>query len=332
MGGTSGFAGAPQGFAGTSPGFAGGPPKGGAAPFGPGPTAGAAATGPVFPDCLAFPWDPGCVTPLLDCSQIPEVVSTCAVASGGAPPDAGGAPPDAGGAPPDAGAAGTASTPKPLVPWCGRSASPGAAGPYADGVLVDDLDDGDDLSQPFFNGRGAWFVVNDGMGQQFPSSCTPPLPLPAPLPDASGNFAMHTYGKGFVPALGGYSLLGISVKAGSDCSQPVDASSSSGVLFRARGRGLLRFFIGTVETNPPADFGICTGFCYDAFGAYRQLTEEWQTFRVPFSELTQEGWGTPTYFDAAHLLTLQWSGKLAPGNATPASCFDFWIDDVAFYR
>jgi hypothetical protein len=292
--------------------------------------------GPLFPDCVAFPYDPSCaMPPLVDCSQIPDVVSTCSVSNGGAATDAGGAATDPGGAATDAGgAAGSTSTPNPLVPWCGRSASPGVPGPYADGVLVDDLDDGDDLSQPFLNGRGAWFVANDGMGQQFPSSCAPPLPVPLPpaVPGASSTFAMHTYGKGFVSALGGYSLLGISVKAGADCSQPIDASGYSGVLFRARGRGLLRFFIGTVETNPPADSGTCMGFCYDAFGAYRQLTDEWQTFRVPFRELTQEGWGTPSYFDGAHLLTLQWSAKLAPGNATPASCFDFWIDDVAFYR
>jgi hypothetical protein len=195
-------------------------------------------------------------------------------------------------------------------------------------ILLDDLDDGDDLTPPFLNGRGAWIVINDGGGKQYPAPCTLPLPL-----SPKGEYAMHTYGKGFQAALGGYSLLGLTMKAGNDCSQPIDASAFRGVSFRARGSGWLRVFTQTVETNPPTDFGTCTGGgCYDGHGAYRPLIDQWQTFNVPFCELRQEGWGQPAPFIPAHLLALHWSAKQQPGDATPVSCFDFWIDDVAFYR
>ena len=143
---------------------------------------------------------------------------------------------------------------------------------------------------------------------------------------------MRTYGKGFAFAPGGYSQVGISAKAGPSCDLPVNASGFSGIRFSAIGSGFVRFFIGTVETNPTTDFGSCQAGCYDGHGLIVPLADSWRTFRVPFSELTQEGWGTPVPFDPAHILALQWSAKPAPGTPLPVSCFDFWIDDVAFYR
>lgn len=228
-----------------------------------------------------------------------------------------------------AGASGSDGGSDPLVLWCSTPPSdPIPDDPFGN-VVVDDLEDGDDLTPPFLNGRGVWFTVNDGSGQQFPNPSCPPA-LPSPLSPVAS--AMHTYGKGFTLNPGGYSLLGISAKSGATCNQPVDASGSSGVQFAARGSGFVRFFMGTVETNPIADFGTCQGGCYDSHGSIVQLTGNWTTYRVAFSQVVQEGWGAPAPFNPAHILTLQWSAKPAPGQPPPVSCFDFWIDDVAFYR
>jgi hypothetical protein len=205
-----------------------------------------------------------------------------------------------------------------------------------EGSLVDDLQDGDDLTPPvvdrgFSLGRGAWFVVNDGSGQQFPGPCSGSSPVEDPL--VAGNLAMHTFGKGFRSEPGGYSLLGISMKSGEAFDQPLDASGFQGVQFRARGAGLVRFFMGTVETNPVLDFGTCLGGCYDSHGALFVVTNAWRTYQIPFNRVAQEGWGAPATFNAAHILTLQWSAKVAAlGGGVPAACFDFWIDDVALYR
>jgi hypothetical protein len=143
---------------------------------------------------------------------------------------------------------------------------------------------------------------------------------------------MHTYGQGFINTPGGYSLVGMTVKRGPACNEPIDASSFTGVQFWARGAGLLRFFVGTVDTNPFSDYGTCSDRCYDAHGYLFPLTEEWQLVRVPFEALMQEGWGSSAHFDPTKVLTLQWSAKEALGSYVPATCFDFWIDDVAFYR
>lgn len=353
--GTSGHAGgarAPRGGStgsgGTaSTGHGGSYPSGGTSPMGPGPLqpmpqGGKASFGgvggmpPFTPECsLVPPAQPELGVLPLDCSLVPDIEPACPeTGAGGAATDIGGAPSEMGGASADAGDGGTptdADNPggaadNPLVPWCGRPASTQLPSPRDGSVLLDDLEDGDDLTPPFLGGRGAWIVANDGQGQQYPGSCV----LPSLL--SFGAHAMHTYGKGFPAALGGYSLIGLSVKAGSDCSQPIDASGFTGVSFRARGTGWLRFFVGSVETNPPLDFGICSGGCYDAHGAYRALSDEWQLFKIPFCELRQEGWGQPAPFFPSHILALSWSAKQQPGDATPVSCFDFWIDDVAFYR
>lgn len=267
------------------------------------------------------------------CGNVPDVPACSS--EGGSPEPAAGAPGNtgsggaAGAAVSDAGAAGTDGNANALVPWCVRPASVDV--PNGLDVLVDDLEDGDDLTPPFLNGRGAWFTVNDGSGQQFPNPSCPPA-LPSTSKGTPGVYAMHTYGKGFSLAPGGYSLLGISAKSGATCNQPVDATGFSGVRFSARGSGFVRFFMGTVETNPTADFGTCQGGCYDSHGAIVPLEANWNTYRISFDQVIQEGWGAPAPFNRAHILTLQWSAKPGPGEPPTVSCFDFWIDDVAFYR
>jgi hypothetical protein len=63
----------------------------------------------------------------------------------------------------------------------------------------------------------------------------------------------------------------------------------------------------------------------DKFGAIAQLRGNWQRFFIPFAEMRQGGWGRRAeQFDLTQLLSF--SMFYAQGT------WDFWIDDLAFYR
>ena len=66
--------------------------------------------------------------------------------------------------------------------------------------------------------------------------------------------------------------------------------------------------------------------CCDPFGLSVALTDDWQLWTVPFTEMQQGGYGRirPEGLDISRLIRLELA--LGPGN------YDFWLDDVAFYR
>jgi len=66
--------------------------------------------------------------------------------------------------------------------------------------------------------------------------------------------------------------------------------------------------------------------CCDPFGLSVGLTDDWHLWTVPFAEMTQGGYGRirPEGLQVSRLVRLELA--LGPGN------YDFWIDDVAFYR
>lgn len=66
--------------------------------------------------------------------------------------------------------------------------------------------------------------------------------------------------------------------------------------------------------------------CCDPFGLSVGLTEDWHLWTVPFDEMQQGGYGRarPEGLQTSRLVRLELA--LGPGN------YDFWIDDIAFYR
>jgi hypothetical protein len=63
----------------------------------------------------------------------------------------------------------------------------------------------------------------------------------------------------------------------------------------------------------------------DKFGAFAALRSDWQQYYVPFADMRQAGWGRRAeQFDLTGLFSLAIS--FAQGT------WDFWIDDLAFYR
>ncbi len=204
--------------------------------------------------------------------------------------------------------------------------------------LIDDFEDGDEVSQFVLGGRGAWYTAAaSGAGFIFPSPSSAlcfvsSLLIPT---DPTGGRALHAYASDLM----GFGQAGISLRTGAPtCDEAMDASAMTGVRFRGRatpgsttGTALMRVSIGTTATNPVTDSGTCVGTCYDAFGSYVTLPEQWSEYFVPFANLKQQGWGTPAAFDPSQLLGIIWDPQ-ADLLGTQASCFDFWIDDVAFYQ
>jgi hypothetical protein len=200
---------------------------------------------------------------------------------------------------------------------------------------VDDLEDGDALTEQVFGATGSWYVSNSGEGLQFPSAsranavCGVSSPAQSLLPHASA-FAIHTYGSGFgsPPASSSWAQVGIGFRLGPECDQPLDASGATGITFWVRGSSEqqnVRFSVATTATTGVADGGTCTTGCYDYHGLSLAVGSGWVQYFVPFSALEQEPWGfAPVAFDPATILNLIWDPQ--------APCFDYWLDDVAFYR
>jgi hypothetical protein len=115
-----------------------------------------------------------------------------------------------------------------------------------------------------------------------------------------------------------------------------------GISFWARlgetgGNNTLRLEVGEKHTDqnyPGLDGGpICTPntteanseYGCDKFGFTALLRSDWQQFLVPFAEMRQQGWGMRAeYFDLTSLMSFS--------IFYPQGTWDFWIDDLAFYR
>jgi hypothetical protein len=168
---------------------------------------------------------------------------------------------------------------------------------------------------------GAWFTANDGAATSMQSPAPGQPCIPELIPGGGmpcDAHAQHTYGGGSMWALLGFSL---------DEGKPYDASAYTGITFRAMGQaGSLRIEVPTSETLPPSANGTCmiTDTCYDHAFATFPISPAWQVVKVPFTALTQAGWGTPAPFDPHAMIFIEFE-------ASPATTYDFWIDDVSFY-
>jgi hypothetical protein len=191
---------------------------------------------------------------------------------------------------------------------------------------LDDFEDGDVLTEPIFGGRGIWYTANDGSGLQFPEACTNgPAYGIFPIP---GGKAFHTYGRDFVGSvqngnLVAFAQVGVSLRSSPPaCERPLDASRADGIRFRAKGSVAFQsvsITLFTVATNPREGGGTCTSNCWQGFITQIPVGPDFQEYSLPFSNFAPG----PYPFDPATLMNITWNGQVP--------CFDFWIDDVAFY-
>jgi hypothetical protein len=201
----------------------------------------------------------------------------------------------------------------------GASGGVGPAGPPVTRqfFLIDDLEDENQWVGPVLGARGAWYVASEGLGSTFPTSGCAPVTSPATeFVDHASNAAMHFYGSGGFT----YAQIGIGLRSGAPaCDQPLYALGMTGIRFWAKGTSSLqhvRFMIGTPEVTPPEYGGTCQVGCYNYPKVSELFNDEWREYLVPFAAL---GVFTPT------ILTLIWESE-------QSDCFDFWLDDVAFYK
>jgi hypothetical protein len=219
----------------------------------------------------------------------------------------------------------------------GADAGPPIVPPTTVLFTIDDFEDRDARTQFVLNGRGHWYSAPGPLGKFFPAPCFVTSIIDPSLA-VDSKVALHVYGAKFMT--GGQADVGVFFRANApECDQPLDASSMTGIRFKARtgtlaptDRGMFRVSVQTVATNPTSAAGTCTTGCSDAHGAYYYaLPDQWLDYHVPFSRLIQQGWGQPATFDPSKILALVWSPKADTTGAT-AGCFDYWIDDVAFYQ
>jgi len=188
---------------------------------------------------------------------------------------------------------------------------------------IDDMNDGDRFILPGRGRSGAWSTSGDAT----PGATMTPAPggdFPmTETGDPCRKRAAYVQGSGF--ALGGASF---SVGLGS----PYNASAYRSLTFWAKvdpgTTPRLRVSLPDKDTHP--DGGICqmTGpgptLCWDHYGLRVAFTTDWAQYTVPFSSLTQNGWGhVGTAFDPASIYEVVFE---IPVNAN----FGIWIDDLAF--
>ncbi|HEX3775807.1 MAG TPA: hypothetical protein VHV51_15150 [Polyangiaceae bacterium] len=214
------------------------------------------------------------------------------------------------------GAAGTAGAP-PLV--CGLPTR--ATGTTA---LIDNMEDGD----PFIgyqDGRsGIWYTYNDSTpgAVQLPSIAQFTMTAG---PDATGGkHYANTYGKGFLNWGAG---MGFGLNSG--C--PYDGSIYEGVHFWIRAEfGIKALFVmvPTAATTPADNGGTCLGPapCYDDYQTQIVVNSNWTEEYIPFSALTQQGWGQPAAFDPRTLMGMNFQTLQGEGES-----FSFSVDSVSFY-
>jgi len=231
----------------------------------------------------------------------------------------------------------------------GRGSGPGMGGTMSMGgrgsvsgpptfFAIDDLEDGDVFLGPVLGARGSWYAVSEGSGRMFPSNACATSSGATAFVSHTSNYAMHVYGSGFLPD-SDFAQVGISVRAGSPaCDQPLDANQMTGIRFWAKGTTSLQdvtFMLGTPEIMPIDQGGTCTADCYDYFRVTEVLTNDWNEYFVPFSSMSNLTATNNLGNVSKRLLNLIWQAgnpgsQSGPGFQSP--CFDFWIDDVAFYK
>jgi hypothetical protein len=157
--------------------------------------------------------------------------------------------------------------------------------------------------------------------------------------------ALHVRGGPFRDYGGGLGYSGWGSRM--DPPPPEDASAWDGIVFWARAlpesRKNLRLDVSDINTDDgqngqPQDGGLnepprCTSGApengpsvgCDKFGAFATLDNTWRPFTVDFDEMRQAGWGLQQKVFATDQL-YGMSFNFAQGY------WDFWIDDVAFFR
>ncbi|HKO51512.1 MAG TPA: hypothetical protein VJV79_27575 [Polyangiaceae bacterium] len=214
-------------------------------------------------------------------------------------------------------ACGDAEQSKPTAPACVTQTG------TSSNSLIDDFEDGDNQLPRATNRHGSWTTINDGTGIQAPppdrDGLTPFL-MSMPGSPRSPAYALRSVGWGFTD-WGASVVVGLNTTPSGPCSY--DASVFSGIRFQAKGNGSFRVNLGTQETTPVADGGLCASSNCSDYGLPVDLPIDWTEVTVSFADLTQPGWASTAPWNAEAIVRLTlWVQR---------GDFEFWIDDLEFY-
>ena len=188
-------------------------------------------------------------------------------------------------------------------------------------LLIDDVEDGNgDISER--DGRGgAWYTVNDGSstGMQVPAPRQRVTPVMGGAQNS--NFAVRMWGSGF--SVWGAALgVPLSERGMTQCAY--DARDALGIRFYAKGSGTVTISVASSATVPESEGGTCTARCFDYHAIRKQLSADWASYQIAWSELRQSGWGAATNFSPGEIMYLEFAFGV---NVS----FDVYLDDLAFY-
>ncbi|WP_437738362.1 hypothetical protein [Sorangium sp. So ce1335] len=195
--------------------------------------------------------------------------------------------------------------------------------------MIDDLEDGNiailegDDANPR---QGAWFMFNDESegGAQEPPDKAGLVVATMPVRGDSQR-AVHTSGNALFADWG--AVIGFELS-----TDYYDATGYRGVTFwaRAEDESSKKMVVAFVDQQTNKGGGICGDEegqvpCYDHFQKSVTLTPDWKHYKIPVECLAQSGYGLFEALAQDRIKIIQFSFG-------PAQAFDFWIDDVAFYR
>jgi hypothetical protein len=189
---------------------------------------------------------------------------------------------------------------------------------------IDTMEDGDGVILKQEGRIGGWGAWNDGT-----CSSQTPMPYssvtPEAIPGGRGDSikAIHMFADGCT--FWGASI-GFELNKPGGTTLTYDASKFSGVTFWALGTGAFRFNLFEVSTAEAIDGGICTSKCNDHHGRDLNLTQSWTQYYVPFSQISQQGWGAQAPLNLRQLLKIEFRVFNKEGRS------DLWIDDIALYQ
>jgi hypothetical protein len=184
---------------------------------------------------------------------------------------------------------------------------------------IDDFEDGNNQLAMLAGRNGYWWTAQDSNGSTIE-------PQKFAVADGGASSPKAAHFKGTTSSENGAWGINFGVNFRSD-KAPYDGSAYAGISFKAKvGPGStkkLRFKIGDINTHQ--DAGLCKS-CWNHFGQDITLTEQWQEYKVLFSETKQaDGWGEPR--PATITTDKLWNLDFSVG---PGATYDVWVDDVRF--
>ncbi|HET9960184.1 MAG TPA: carbohydrate binding domain-containing protein [Polyangiaceae bacterium] len=191
----------------------------------------------------------------------------------------------------------------------------------AEGDMIDNFEDGDNII-PRISGRaGNWYRFDDQTGTSL---------FEPKFPDrGTSKFALHYAGQDFQ----NYSGIGVDLNntGGSESTKGLwDGSGHTGITFWGRGDKPATVKVQMADKNTSRAGGICTATntCDKHWYKIVTISGDWKRYTLSFADFVLEpgNMPEPAELDIKNLVAIQ---ILFGGGSPP---FDIWIDDVALTR